>query len=73
MFQYIVKRILIFIPTFFAISLIIFGLSKMAPGDPVNLMISDGPQGSTGNQTLLSVEENYLIKELKNDQIFSRI
>ena len=65
MFQYIVKRILIFIPTFFAISLIIFGLSKMAPGDPVNLMISDGPQGSAGNQTLLSVEENYLIKAKK--------
>jgi ABC-type dipeptide/oligopeptide/nickel transport system permease component len=65
MFQYIVKRILIFIPTFLAISLIIFGLSKMAPGDPVNQMVSDGPQGSSGAQNLLSSEENYLIKSKK--------
>ena len=65
MFQYIVKRILIFIPTFLAISLIIFGLSKMAPGDPVNLMVTEGPQGSSGAQNLLASEENYLIKSKK--------
>lgn len=34
MFQYIVKRILYFIPTLFAISLLAFGLSKCTPGDP---------------------------------------
>ena len=65
MFQYIVKRILIFVPTFFAISLIIFGLSKLAPGDPVNQMVGDGPQGSLGAQNLLSSEENYLMKSKK--------
>jgi len=65
MFQYIVKRILIFIPTFFAISLIIFGLSKMAPGDPVDIMSSDGPQGAAGGKSLLSVEESYLLRAQK--------
>ena len=35
MFKYIVKRILIFIPTLLVISLITFLLSKCAPGDPV--------------------------------------
>ena len=35
MFQYIVKRILIFIPTLLVISLLAFGLSKLTPGDPV--------------------------------------
>lgn len=34
MFQYIIKRILYFIPTLFAISLLAFGLSKCTPGDP---------------------------------------
>ena len=36
MFQYIVKRILYFIPTLFVISLLAFGLSKCTPGDPCN-------------------------------------
>lgn len=35
MLRYILKRLLIFIPTLFAISLLAFGLSKVAPGDPV--------------------------------------
>ena len=35
MFRYLLKRILIFIPALLIISLIAFGLSKMAPGDPV--------------------------------------
>lgn len=35
LFRYILKRILIFIPTLFAISLVIFLLDKYMPGDPV--------------------------------------
>ena len=35
MLKYLFKRILIFIPTLIAISLIAFWLSKIAPGDPV--------------------------------------
>lgn len=47
MFRYILKRFLIFIPTFFVISLMIFGLSKLAPGDPVELLLKGG--GNAGN------------------------
>lgn len=36
MLKYLFKRILIFIPTLFAISLIAFWLSKLAPGDPTD-------------------------------------
>jgi peptide/nickel transport system permease protein len=36
MWRYFLKRILIFIPIFFTISLISFGLSHLAPGDPVS-------------------------------------
>lgn len=49
MLKYIIKRILIFIPTLIVISLMIFGLSKIAPGDPVELRMSGGMQaGDTG-------------------------
>lgn len=34
MYQYIVRRILIFIPMLIALSIIVFGLAKAAPGDP---------------------------------------
>lgn len=49
MLKYIIKRILIFIPTLIVISLMIFGLSKVAPGDPVELRMAGGLQtGDTG-------------------------
>lgn len=39
MVQYLIKRILIFIPTLLVISLLAFGLSKIAPGDPVEMKL----------------------------------
>lgn len=42
MFQYIVKRILIFIPTLFVISLLTFMLSVSVPGDPVEQLMNGG-------------------------------
>lgn len=35
MLLYVFKRIILFVPIFFVVSLIAFGLSKIAPGDPV--------------------------------------
>jgi peptide/nickel transport system permease protein len=35
MLRYIINRVLFFIPTLFLISLLAFGLSRLAPGDPV--------------------------------------
>ncbi len=37
MLQYLIRRLLIFIPMLFVISLIAFWLSKLAPGDPIPL------------------------------------
>lgn len=45
MFQYIIKRVLIFIPTLFAISIVVFMLSVLAPGDPVEKMLGANPEG----------------------------
>lgn len=39
MIKYSIKRILSLIPVIFAISIILFGLTKIMPGDPVNMMI----------------------------------
>ncbi|MCB0651393.1 MAG: ABC transporter permease [Saprospiraceae bacterium] len=41
MFKYIVKRVLLFIPTLIVISFLAFGLSKCTPGDPVENMMPD--------------------------------
>jgi ABC-type dipeptide/oligopeptide/nickel transport system permease component len=61
MFSYILKRILVFIPTFFIISLMIFGLSKLAPGDPVELLLKGGASaGNSGQRAdLMSSERAY--------------
>lgn len=34
MYQYIIRRILVFIPMLLALSIVVFGLAKAAPGDP---------------------------------------
>ncbi len=60
MFQYIVKRILVFIPTFFVISLLIFGLSKLAPGDPVLIVMGANDSNGMGQRAdLVNSEKAY--------------
>lgn len=48
MLKYIAKRVLIFVPTIIAISLINFVISLNAPGDPVENILSGGNQGNQG-------------------------
>lgn len=49
MFTYILKRILIFIPTLIIISVLTFAISKFAPGDPVKLALGNkDQQGESG-------------------------
>lgn len=50
MLRYLLKRILIFIPTLFIISLLAFGLSKVAPGDPVDLLLRNETGGDLLNR-----------------------
>ena len=61
MFNYVLKRLLYFIPTLFVISLLAFGLSKAAPGDPVELLLQGGLQSETGQRSdLVASERSYL-------------
>jgi len=41
MYQYIIRRILVFVPMLFALSIIVFALAKAAPGDPFTGKILD--------------------------------
>ncbi|ADI15796.1 nickel ABC transporter permease [Truepera radiovictrix] len=42
MFQYIVKRILLVIPVLFGVSILVFGIMHLSPGDPAILMLGEG-------------------------------
>lgn len=64
MFQYVLQRIFIFIPTLFVISLFTFMLSVNVPGDPVEQMLGGG--GSAGeigqSSSKLASERSYIDK-----------
>ncbi len=48
---YTIRRLIIIVPTFFLISLIIFSLIHLAPGDPITLMMAANP--ARVNQTVI--------------------
>jgi ABC-type microcin C transport system permease subunit YejB len=56
MLKYIVKRIAVFIPTLFAISLLAFAISINSPGDPVEILYS----GSKGGEAQSAQSESAL-------------
>ena len=63
MLKYILKRILIFIPTLFAISLLTFVISINAPGDPVETMLNKNSGGGEGQAVQkASLEKAYVTK-----------
>lgn len=61
MFRYILKRILIFIPTLLVISLVIFMLGVYAPGDPVRNMLALSA-GMDNPSDKMAGEEAYIKK-----------
>ncbi len=60
MSQYILKRILLFIPTLLAITLITFTISRLAPGDPTELKV-----GVSG-ENMRSDDKSQMNQEAKN-------
>jgi peptide/nickel transport system permease protein len=70
MLKYIFRRILIFIPTLFIISLLGFIISVNAPGDPVDALFAGagGEDGSiTGSNERVAREKDILRKQLGLD------
>lgn len=62
MLEYLIKRVLIFLPTLFIISLITFSLSVMVPGDPVEQILNKGGGGDFTNLSTLVAEKAYIEK-----------
>ena len=52
---YILKRLLLMIPTMLGITVITFAIIRLAPGDPAAMRIGSSMQGMVGNQQLASV------------------
>ena len=52
---YILKRLLVMIPTLFGISVITFGIIRLAPGDPAAMRIGSSAEGTIRDQQMASV------------------
>ncbi len=59
MFSYLIKRLLFFIPTLWVISVGTFFLSRLAPGDPVELLLKG--ETDTGNANISDYESSKLL------------
>lgn len=62
MLKYVLKRLLIFIPTLIAISLLTFVISINAPGDPVETMLNQSVGGDGMSGEKLANEKAYINK-----------
>jgi peptide/nickel transport system permease protein len=63
MLQYLIKRIFLFIPTLFFITVISFGISRLAPGDPAAAKAGVGAEGGMSSQTNISEKTVELIRK----------
>lgn len=59
MWTYIVRRLLLMIPTLFGVTIVSFGIMKLAPGDP--LLMQVGSSGMTGQST--QTREAFLVQK----------
>ncbi|MGZ5243812.1 MAG: ABC transporter permease [Bacteroidia bacterium] len=66
MLRYILKRILLFIPTLFAISLLTFVISINAPGDPVDRLLNTGDDDGAMGQKISNIEK---LKQQKRHEL----
>lgn len=69
MIKYILKRILLFVPTFFMVTLLAFFISRNAPGDPVEILSGAAtPQGGTTQQSVTQATKDEIRKKYKLDR-----
>ncbi|MHC1759463.1 MAG: ABC transporter permease [Negativicutes bacterium] len=67
MFRYIMKRTLMMIPVILGISLIIFSIMELSPGDPVTLMLGDGAseQAIAELREQMGLNDHFFIKYIR--------
>jgi peptide/nickel transport system permease protein len=67
MLKYIGKRILMMIPVMIGISLIIFSIMELTPGDPVTLMLGEGAstEAVSALREEMGLNDNFIIKYVR--------
>lgn len=72
MWAYLFRRLLLFIPTLLLISVVIFFLSRLSPGDPVTQFMGGDPfeEGVQGSRSMQSARQEYatVAEKLKLDK-----
>ncbi len=63
MWRYLVKRVLLFIPTLFIITVISFAVSRLAPGDPAASKVGQGSEGGVSGRSTLNEKTIELIRQ----------
>ncbi len=63
MVQYLVKRIALFVLTLFLITILTFAISRMAPGDPAQLKVGIGAEGSLAGSRELNEKMIEMIRK----------
>jgi len=63
MWVYIAKRVLLFLPTLFIITVISFAVSRLAPGDPAAAKVGVGAEGGMGSRSNLNERTVKMIRE----------
>lgn len=66
MIQYLIQRILLFIPTLFLITVISFGISRLAPGDPAEAKTGVGAEGGMSSRAAVNEKTIELIRKQWN-------
>ncbi len=68
MLSYLLRRILLFIPTLFAITLIAFSLTRLAPGDPAALKAGMSGEGQSQRSVVSKKSIEQWRKQMRLDQ-----
>jgi len=63
MWSYIAKRTLLFLPTLFIITIISFGISRLAPGDPAANKVGQGSDGGMSGRSTINEKTVELIRK----------
>jgi peptide/nickel transport system permease protein len=64
MLQYIIKRVLLFIPTLIIITIITFLICRLAPGDPTEMKIGKGnSEGSSSTKSMITEQSKNFYKQ----------
>lgn len=68
MFQYVIKRVLLFIPTLIIITVITFLVCRLAPGDPTEMRVGQTSEGIAAETLINQQAKDYYKKKVRIGQ-----